>query len=118
VGQRRGLGVAAAEALYVIGVEPEERRVVVGPAEALLSRDVTLRDVNLLVEANGPRRVLARVRYRHPEQPATLETLGGGRALLVFDEPVRAAAPGQSAVFFDPSRPELVVGGGVIDRAS
>jgi tRNA-specific 2-thiouridylase len=116
VGQRRGLGVAAGEPLYVLSVAPEERRVVVGPAAALLSREVALRDVNLLVEGNGPRRVLARVRYRHPEQAATLETLDLGRALLVFDEPVRAAAPGQSAVFFDLSRPELVMGGGIIER--
>jgi tRNA-specific 2-thiouridylase len=118
VGQRRGLGVTANEALYVLAVEPEARRVVVGPSESLLTHEVPLRDVNFLVPVEAPRRVLARVRYRHEEQAATIAPVEGRRARLVFDEPVRAAAPGQSAVFFDTSRPELVIGGGVISRAS
>jgi tRNA-specific 2-thiouridylase len=117
VGQRRGLGLATGEPLYVLSVLPSEARVVVGPAESLLSRVVPLERVNLLGPASLPLRVLARIRYRHPEQPATLEPFEGpGHARLVFDEPVRAAAPGQSAVFFDPGRPEVVVGGGVISR--
>jgi tRNA-specific 2-thiouridylase len=74
--------------------------------------------VNFLVAVESPRRVLARVRYRHAEQLATVSPLEGRRARLVFDEPVRAAAPGQSAIFFDDARPELVIGGGVISRPS
>ncbi|MCE7959891.1 MAG: hypothetical protein DYH06_18435, partial [Acidobacteria bacterium ACB2] len=67
-------------------------------------------------------RVLARVRSRHGEQQAWLgPTEGclrnGGPARLFFDEPVRAAAPGQAAVFYDPGRPERVLGGGVIRRS-
>jgi tRNA-specific 2-thiouridylase len=121
VGQRRGLGVAGAEPLYVVALEPGARRVVVGSADELLSREIPLRDVNLLMPPLAERRVLARVRYRHEEQPARLvleEPLAarGGTARLVFEEPVRAATPGQSAVFFDVDRPELVLGGGVIDR--
>jgi tRNA-specific 2-thiouridylase len=60
--------------------------------------------------------VLARIRSRHPEQAACLTLNEGGRGSLEFEEPVRAAAPGQSAVFYDVVRPEVVLGGGVIAR--
>ncbi len=122
VGQRRGLGVAAGEPLYVVGIRAGERRLVVGSGEELLSRVVPLRDVNLQVPPAGRSYpVLARIRSRHPDVPARLELPDpglrrGGRARLVFEEPVRAAAPGQSAVFYSPDRPELLLGGGRIDR--
>lgn len=120
VGQRRGLGVAAGEALYVVGIEAGERRLVVGGDSEVLSREVQLRAVNFLVPApEGEVRVLARIRSRHPDVPALLvpEEPGvrrGGRARLLFDDPVRAAAPGQAAVFYDPERPERLLGGGLI----
>ena len=122
VGQRRGLGIASGEALYVVGIEAGERRLVVGGDEEVLSRVVLLREVNFLapVPAPGsPIRVLARIRSRHPDVPAILEPeeqgrRRGGMARLVFDDPVRAAAPGQAAVFYDPQRPERLLGGGLI----
>jgi len=120
IGQRRGLGIATGEPAYVLSVHPDTAEVVVGPDEALLSNVADLEAVNLIDGSlAAPRRVRARIRYRHAEQPATLEAIGpavrrGGRARLTFDEPVRAVAPGQSAVFFDLDRPDLVVGGGVI----
>ena len=61
-------------------------------------------------------RVLARIRSRHEEQAARLTLSGDGFGSLDFEEPVRAAAPGQSAVFYDAVRPDLVLGGGVISR--
>ncbi len=115
IGQRRGLGVAAPHALYVLDVRPGESRVVVGEEEELYARTVPLAEVNLLVPEppGGSMPVLARIRYRHEEQPATfLSCSEGGR--LVFETPVRAPTPGQAAVFFDPSRPDRVLGGGVI----
>lgn len=121
VGQRRGLGVAAGEPLYVVGIRAGEGRLVVGGDGEVLSRELRLRDVNLLAPAAGRSlRVLARIRSRHPDVPACLEpdvagVRRGGGARLVFDEPVRAAAPGQAAVFYDPDRPELLVGGGRIE---
>lgn len=116
LGQRRGLGVATGERLHVVALEPDSGRVVVGSREALLSREVRLERVNRLVpEPSG--RVLARIRSRHVEQPATLALDGNGCGRLLFDEPVWGAAPGQSAVFFDAERPELVLGGGVIAPA-
>jgi tRNA-specific 2-thiouridylase len=114
--------VAAGEPLYVIGIRPDEGRLLVGGEAELLSREVFLCDVNLLVPAGpGPVRVLARIRSRHPDVPALLEPAEpglrrGGRARLVFDDPVRAAAPGQAAVFYDPDRPERLLGGGRIER--
>jgi len=118
VGQRRGLGLSAGEPLYVLRVLPEEARVVVGRNEALNERIVAVGRLHIIAgdPLSEPVRVLGRVRYRHPDQMATLEPAvnGEGRARLVFDEPVRAPAPGQTAVFFDPARPELVLGGGVI----
>ncbi len=120
VGQRRGLGVASGRPLYVLEVRPEESRVVVGGGEELLVRTVPLERVHLFA-AFAPGEslpVLARVRYRHPEQRATLELSEGDGTRLVFEKPVRAPAPGQSAVFFDPDCPERLLGGGVIARPS
>ena len=120
VGQRRGLGIATGEPLYVVGIEAAERRLVVGGDGEALSREVHLRALNLLVPTpGGPFRVLARIRSRHPDVPALLapdepRLRRGGQARLVFDDPVRAAAPGQAAVFYDPERPERLLGGGLI----
>ncbi|KAA0254638.1 MAG: tRNA 2-thiouridine(34) synthase MnmA [Acidobacteria bacterium] len=124
VGQRRGLGVAGGEPLYVVGIDAGSSRVVVGGEADLLSREVLLSGLRFVAPSAPPAelRVLARVRSRHGEQQAWLgPTEGclrnGGPARLFFDEPVRAAAPGQAAVFYDPGRPERVLGGGVIRRS-
>ena len=119
VGQRRGLKISSNDPLYVLATVPEESRVVVGPAPSLLSKKISLESVSVRNPGGlgSPVSVLARIRSRHPEQPALLTFEDGGRGRLEFEEPVRAAAPGQSAVFFDPSRPEVVLGGGVISRS-
>ncbi len=122
VGQRRGLGISAKDPLYVVATYPDDARVVVGPAPSLLSKKIPLHGVSVRIQGGqGPAEgkqlfVLARIRSRHPEQAARLELADGGRGHLEFDEPVRAAAPGQSAVFYDPALPDLVLGGGVIAR--
>jgi tRNA-uridine 2-sulfurtransferase len=118
VGQRRGLGVSSREPLYVISTAPEDSSVVVGPAASLLSQKIFLEGVSVRMPGRDARtvRVLARIRSRHPEQAACLTLHEGGRGSLDFEEPVRAAAPGQSAVFYDPARPDVVLGGGVIAR--
>jgi tRNA-specific 2-thiouridylase len=114
IGQRRGIGLAAAERLYVIAIDPQENRVVVGPGAALESSEAALRDVRWIGE--GPRpaslRVQARVRHRGAESAATVYP-EGDRARVVFDAPVRAVTPGQSCVFYDG---DDVLGGGVIER--
>ena len=123
VGQRRGLGVGGAdEPLYVVRIQPEARRVVVGPAAALGERDIRLDGVNWLGgdETGGDwqgqgRRVAVRVRSTQPPVPATVHLDAAGEtARVVLDAPERAVAPGQACVFYDGDR---MLGGGWIRRA-
>ena len=113
VGQRRGLGVSRPLPLYVVRVEAEENRVVVGEAEELLGYEFTAAGVNWVAfdEPTEPVRAEVRVRYRHEEAPATVTPLEGGRVRVRFDEPQRAVTPGQATVFY---RGEEVLGGGWI----
>jgi tRNA-uridine 2-sulfurtransferase len=115
VGQRRGIGVSRPLPLYVVRVEPETNRVVVGQDEELLSYEFNAAGVNWVAfdEPAEPFAADVRVRYRHKEAPATITPLGGGRARVRFDEPQRAVTPGQATVFY---RGEEVVGGGWIVR--
>jgi tRNA-specific 2-thiouridylase len=115
VGQRRGLGGSRPLPLYVVRVEPEENRVVVGGGEELLSFEFTAAGVNWVAfdEPLEPVRADVRIRYRHQESPATITPLEGGRVRVRFDEPQRAVTPGQATVFY---RGEEVVGGGWIVR--
>ncbi len=114
VGQRKGLGIAAGEPLYVLQIEPEGR-VVVGPRGALEETRVSLAELNWLTTpvANGTQ-VAAKLRSTQRPTPATLY-LGTrvGEAELVFDTPPGAVAPGQAAVLYDGER---VLGGGWIRR--
>ena len=101
----------------MIATNPEECRVVVGPAPSLLSKKVFLEGVCVRMaeaRADGAR---ARPHPLAPSRTArALDVREDGSGSLDFDEPVRAAAPGQSAVFYDPARPEVILGGGVIAR--
>jgi tRNA-specific 2-thiouridylase len=112
VGQRRGLGVAASERLYVLSIDPQENRVVVGAADELSADEAEIGRLHLAAgRAEAPFRAQARVRHRGVEVPATVHPRGDGSALVVFDEPVRAVAPGQSCVLYDG---DVVLGGGVL----
>jgi tRNA-specific 2-thiouridylase len=115
VGQRRGIGVSRPLPLYVVRVEPESNRVVVGHDEELLSNEFTAAGVNWVAfdEPSEPFAADVRVRYRHKEAPATITPLGRGRARVRFAEPQRAVTPGQATVFY---RGEEVLGGGWIVR--
>ncbi len=121
VGQRRGLGIAdAGRPLYVIRIDASERRVVVGPKEALGVSSITIRDVNWIAdEASAPgtelRDLMLRVRSTHRGTPGRVRLLAGGRAEVSFVAPERAVAPGQAAVFYRDSR---VLGGGWIEPRS
>ncbi|MFQ5940029.1 MAG: aminomethyltransferase beta-barrel domain-containing protein, partial [Alphaproteobacteria bacterium] len=116
VGQRRGLGVASPEPLYVVRLEPEARRVVVGPKRALSKERLTVREVNWLpaapLSAKG-REVKVKLRSAHEAVPAKVYALGGGRAEVKLAEPEAAIAPGQACVMYDGDR---VLGGGWIER--
>jgi len=113
VGQRRGLGVATGEPLYVISTDPASQRVVVGGNDDLLCARFFARDVNWISIAGipSPRRAEVKIRNKHVAAPATLRA-AGERVEVVFDEPQRAVTPGQGAVFYDG---DLVLGGGWIE---
>jgi tRNA-specific 2-thiouridylase len=121
IGQRRGLGVAAGEPLYVVRLEPETRRVIVGPREALGVRRVPLKEVNWLGDADlaaAPEsgwEIEAKVRSARPPAPARLRPLGGGRAEVELAVAERGVAPGQACVFYAPEGTR-VLGGGWIAR--
>jgi tRNA-specific 2-thiouridylase len=115
VGQRRGLGVATGEPLYVIATHPETRQVVVGTNDELLRGSFFAKDVNWISVAglDAAARALVKIRNKHTGAPATLRATGeGGRIEVIFDEPQRAVTPGQGAVFYDG---DLVLGGGWIE---
>lgn len=115
VGQRRGIGVAAREPLYVIATEPATRRVVVGGNDELMRLELVARDVNWLSIAPivTPRAAQVKIRNRHIAAQATLRpTSHETRVQVVFDNPQRAVTPGQAAVFYDD---DLVLGGGWIE---
>jgi tRNA-specific 2-thiouridylase len=117
VGQRRGLGVSRQLPLYVVRIEPEESRVVVGDADELLGTGFEATGVNWIAFDEPCQEVRAevRVRYRHEPAPATITPLAHqeGRVRVRFDEPQRAITPGQTTVFY---RGEEVLGGGWITR--
>ena len=114
VGQRRGLGVAVGEPLYVVRIDSGENTVVVGPPEELERRRFEVRGVNWLGAARERAfRAEVKIRYRHREAPATVHPLRTGACRVEFDRSQRAVTPGQAAVFYAGER---VVGGGWIER--
>ncbi len=116
VGQRRGIGIAAAEPLFVLRLEPDRHRVVVGPREALQEASLTISDVNWIDGRDLPEDGLTgevKLRSMQAPKPATVTALEGTRARVVLNEPAEAVAPGQACVLYDGDR---VIGGGWIDR--
>ena len=115
IGQRRGLGVPAANRLYVCEIDTADNRVVLGSNEDLFRRELTAGDVNMISteRLTEPTRVLAKIRYRHREQPAVAWQDQDGMLHVRFDEPQRAITKGQAVVMYDG---DTVVGGGVIEK--
>ncbi len=120
IGQRRGLGVADGAPLYVIRLEPETRRVVVGPKAALRRRCIGLRDVNWLgspdIAAADGEEVFVRIRSTRPPARAWLCVEEAGVSVTLADDEF-GVAPGQACVFYEqPGSGARVLGGGVIAR--
>ncbi len=115
VGQRRGLGVATGEPLFVVKLDAAAKRVIVGPREALGVSRIALRDVNWIGErvaaedALNGRPILVRVRSTRPPVPAKL-AIGVGWS-VVLDAPEEGVARGQAAVFYDTSSTRVLGGG-------
>ncbi len=114
VGQRRKLGVAAGERLYVVRVESETNRVVLGKLRELATAEMTVSNPNFIsIDGLRERRnVTVKIRYRSPFAPAVIEPAGPSRLHVVFEKPIHGVCPGQSAVFYDG---DVVVGGGIIE---
>ena len=113
IGQRKGLGIALGEPVFVCAKDPVTRQVVLGKNRDLFTREVNLTHVNLLSvdTIDIPMAVTARIRSTHRGDAATVVMTGKDTALVTFDEPQRAACRGQSCVFYDG---DIVVGGGII----
>ena len=113
IGQRKGLGLAMGEPVYVCAKNMEKNTVTVGPNEALFHKDLLADDWFFFPfpALDAPIRVKAKTRSRMIEQPATVYPLDNGVCRVVFDEPQRAITPGQAVVLYDG---DLVVGGGTI----
>jgi tRNA-uridine 2-sulfurtransferase len=113
IGQRKGLGIAAGEPLYVTGIDAAANRVELGREKDLLARGLIAGDVNLIkyADCRQPLRVTAKVRYKDEGAAATARTLDDGRLEVVYDEARRAITPGQSVVMYEG---DDVVGGGII----
>jgi tRNA-specific 2-thiouridylase len=122
VGQRRGLGIADADPLYVVRLDPARARVVVGPREALATGSIRLRDVNWLGDTPlseiGPQGlpVAVKVRSTRPARAAILRALADGAEIELLD-PEDGVSPGQACVFYEDEGPRArVLGGGTITR--
>ncbi len=120
IGQRKGLPGGAGDPLFVVRIDADLRRVIVGPREALLTRSLRLKESNWLGDqaaladaAMDGQAVLARVRSTREPAPARL-TLEDGMPMVRFDSPEEGVAPGQACVMYDPARPSRVLGGGFI----
>lgn len=114
VGQRKGLGIALGEPAYVVALQPDTNRVVLGKREDLQHSRCVVSGLNMAKYAdfeNGMK-VICRSRYRSAGTPATLRHLNDTSVEVLFEEPVFAVTPGQSAVFYEG---DDLVGGGIIE---
>jgi tRNA-specific 2-thiouridylase len=113
IGQRKGLGVAFSEPLYVVKLDPDANRVIVGTRRETFESVFFVNDLNWIsIEAlSGPMEVTCKIRSAQREREATLEPADAGAVKVTFFHPNDAVAPGQSAVFYND---DIVVGGGTI----
>jgi tRNA-uridine 2-sulfurtransferase len=114
IGQRKGLGIAAPNPLYVVAIDAARNRVIVGDRDRVYNADCTVQRVNWvsMVAPTNPIRAEVQVRYRTSPVPVNVIPLEGDRVKLVFDEPQFGITPGQAAVWYDG---EILLGGGIIE---
>ncbi len=113
IGQRKGIGVAASEPLYVFAKDAQRNTLVVDTDANTLCRAIEVDDVNFIARENlpAPEHFAVKTHYRQTARRATVEQIGDARIRIAFDEPQRACAPGQAAVVYDG---DTVVCGGTI----
>ncbi len=120
IGQRRGLGIATGEPMYVVGIEPKENRLIVGEEDKiysnkLLAENISWVQTNNQIELNSeePFEVRAKIRNRHREDDAVVTMKSDTQAEIEFINPQRAITPGQAVVLYQDKK---VLGGGWINR--
>lgn len=113
IGQRKGLGIAYSEPLFVLGFDFNKNNLIVGTEKELYKKEIVITDVNLLLfdKIDDGSRFNVRVRYQGKDNKATLYNLGE-KIRIIFDEPIKSPTPGQSAVIY---LDDIVVGGGIIE---
>ena len=113
VGQRKGLGLALPQPMYVKEIDTQNNAVILATNDGLFTKNVTAKNINLIAcdTITGQRRIKARIRYHHAEQWATVTQPDADTLSIIFDEPQRAITKGQSVVMYDG---DIVVGGGTI----
>ena len=127
IGQRRGLGIGGRKdaddsegPLYVVAIDSDEHRVIVGPQSALACHEVRLSEASWVSRDGAPAAgtaVLARLRNTAPALPATIGVVAEDRVSIHLDEPQFGISAGQAAVLYDPDHPDRVFGGGWIAEA-
>jgi tRNA-uridine 2-sulfurtransferase len=116
IGQRRGIGLAAPEPLYVVALDPIKNQVIVGDRTVATQGECTVKQINWvsMEPPTTPIRAEVQIRYRTPPVPVTVIPLEGDRLKLVFDERQFGVTPGQAAVWYNG---EILLGGGIIEPA-
>jgi tRNA-specific 2-thiouridylase len=114
IGQRKGLGLTFGKPMYVVDIDPDFNRVVLGDNESVFKKELWAKDINFILMAgiDQPYRCEAKIRYGTKTAPCTIEYVNGF-VRVVFDEPQRAVTPGQAVVFY---KDQFLVGGGTIIR--
>lgn len=115
IGQRKGLGIAAPEPLYVLRMDSNDNSLIIGTLDELGQTELTARQVTYVSSQPpaAPTKIMAKIRYKAREVEATLTPLPAARAQLTFDIPLRDITPGQAVVFI---AGEEILGGGIIEK--
>jgi tRNA-specific 2-thiouridylase len=115
IGQRKGLGFTTGKPIYVLAIDPEQNRIVVGEDDALRSASFEVEAVNWISieEPAAPVRAQVKIRHKHEPASAMVEARPDDRARIIFDQPQRAITPGQAAVVYDG---DVVLAGGWIKK--
>lgn len=115
IGQRKGLGLSAQDALYVTALDPVKNIVIVGNKEDLFSDQFIVSNLNWIAigDLNQPLEMNVKIRSAHKETECLVIPLDNGHVQVTLKEPQSAVTPGQTAVFY---RDEVVVGAGIIEH--
>ena len=117
VGQRKGLGIALGKPMFVVRIEPETKRVVLGERDDLDRQSLTASEANWLIDLPVGESIPceAQIRYNTTAAPATVTLKEDAKLEVVFDTPQKGVTPGQAVVCYDSTEPARVLGGGWID---